>query len=139
MKRVVPILLLLVTGCGLSTLVDRRIERNSTEVYEIEKKRLAELAPAYDAERAAALRKLTTDAPVTATAVAESKSMADQTAAGRAYRQQEGLVEAAEYRLADASQRMGPPYGKTAREMQLARETDEDERLMAALKSEAGK
>jgi hypothetical protein len=108
-------------------------------VYEIEKKRLAELAPAYDAERVAALTKLTTDVPVTATSVAESKSIADQTAAGRAYRQQEGLVEAAEYRLADASQRMGPPYGKTAREMQLTRESDEDERLMAALKSQAAK
>jgi hypothetical protein len=139
MKRVVPILMLLFAGCGLSTLVDGRIERNSTEVYEIEKKRLAELAPAYDAERVGALRKLTADAPVTATSVAESKSIADQTAAGRAYRQQEGLVEASEYRLADASQRMGPPYGKTAREMQLARETEEDERLMAALKSQEAK
>jgi hypothetical protein len=139
MNRVVPILVLLIAGCGLSTLVDRRIERNSTEVYEIEKKQLGELAPAYDAERSAALRKLTADAPVTADAVAESKTIADQTAAGRAYRQQERLVEASEYRLADASQRMGPPYGRTAREMQLARETEEDERLMAALKSEPAK
>jgi hypothetical protein len=69
--------------------------------------------------------------------VEKSKTAADRTAAGVAYRKQEAAVEAAEFRLADASQRLGPPYGKTAKEMELARQTDEDERLIAALKGAA--
>jgi hypothetical protein len=137
MKRILLIMLLLVAGCR--TVLDKHIERNSSEVYEIEKHHLAELAPAYDAERLAALRTLSEVKPLSADAVAESKAIADKTAAGIAYRKQEAAVETAEVHLADASQRLGPPYGKTAKEMELGRQSDEDERLIAALKSVADK
>jgi hypothetical protein len=137
MKRILLILLLLVAGCR--SVFDKHIERSSSEVYEIEKHHLAELAPAYDAERLSALRTLSQVKPLSADGVAESKAIADKSAAGIAYRKQEAAVEAAEFRLADASQRLGPPYGRTAKEMELARQSDEDERLIVALKSVAGK
>jgi hypothetical protein len=131
-KSTLLILLLLAAGCR--SVLDEHIRRNSSEVYEIEKRQLAVLAPAYDAERLAAIKNLTVDKPLSADTVAESKTMADKTAAGIAYRKQEAALEAAEFRLADASQRLGPPYGRTAKEMELARQSDEDERLIAALK-----
>ena len=66
-------------------------------------------------------------------------SKTDKTPAGIAYRKQESQVEIAEYKLADASQRLGPPFGRTAKEMELARQADEDERLIAALKANVDK
>ena len=137
MKHILFITLMLAAGCRVGSVLDEHIERNATEIYEIQKKQLSELAPAYDAERLSALKDLTKDKPFTADMVAKSKTAADRTAAGVAYRKQEAAVEAAEFRLADASQRLGPPYGKTAKEMELARQTDEDERLIAALKGAA--
>jgi Tfp pilus assembly protein PilP len=137
MTRILLISLLAAAGCR--TVVDKHIERNSTEVYEIEKQRLAELAPAYDAERMTALQGLSQSKPFSADMIATSKSIADKTAAGLAYRRQEAQVEAAEFRLVDATQRLGPPYGKTAKEMELARQTDEDDRLISALKGAAAK
>jgi hypothetical protein len=137
MKRILLIALLAAAGCR--TVVDNHIERNSSEVYEIEKQRLAELAPAYDAERMTALEALSQNKPFSAEMIESSKSIADKTAAGVAYRRQEAQLEAAEYRLVDATQRLGPPYGKTAKEMELARQSDEDDRLIAALKGVAAK
>jgi hypothetical protein len=139
MYRLLFIAILLAEGCRVGSVLDEHIERNSTEVYEIQKQSLAELAPAYDAERLAALNNLSKDKPFAAEMVGNSKAIADRTSAGIAYRQQEAAVEAAEFRLADASQRLGPPFGRTAKEMELARQSDEDERLIAALKAAADK
>jgi hypothetical protein len=139
MKQLLLIALTLVAGCRVGAVLDERIERNATERYEAEKRHLAELAPAYDAERLAALKDLSADKPFSADMVENSKTVADRTTAGIAYRKQEAAVEAAEFKLADASQRLGPPYGRTAKEMELARQTDEDERLIKALKAGADK
>jgi hypothetical protein len=137
MKRILLITLLTAAGCR--TVIDNYIERNSSEVYQIEKQRLTELAPAYDAERLTALKALLQDKPFSPDMIEVSKSTAGSTAAGLAYRRQEAQVEAAEFKLADASQRLGPPFGRTAKEMELARQADDDERLIAALKAATDK
>jgi hypothetical protein len=139
MNRLFVIALLLVAGCRVGAMLDEHVERNASELYEIQKQRLAELAPAYDTERLIALRSLSKDNSVSADIIQRASAIADKTAAGVAYQKQATAVEIAEYKLADASQRLGPPFGRTAKEMELARQTDEDERLISALKAVADK
>jgi hypothetical protein len=125
---------LFVTGCKVGAVLDDRIAHNASERYDAEKRQLAQLAPAYDAERIKAIRELSKDQPPSSDMLEKAKRAADKTPAGIAYRKQESAVEVAEYKLADASQRLGPPFGRTAKEMELARQADEDERLIATLK-----
>ncbi len=139
MKRVLLIAIALAAGCKVGAVLDDRIAHNASVRYDAEKRQLAELAPTYDAERLKALQELTRDQPISADLLERAKAMADKSAAGVAYRKQESQVEIAEYKLADASQRLGPPFGRTAKEMELARQADEDERLIAALKSATDK
>jgi hypothetical protein len=139
MKRMLLIAIALATGCKVGAVLDDRIAHNASLRYDAEKHQLAELAPPYDAERLKALQELTKDQPFSADLLQQAKAIADKTPAGIAYRKQESQVEIAEYKLADASQRLGPPFGRTAKEMELARQADEDQRLIAALKAENDK
>jgi hypothetical protein len=129
----------LAAGCKVGAVLDDRIAHNASERCDAEKRQLAELAPPYDAERIKALQALTKDQPISPDLLEHAKSVADKTPAGIAYRKQETAVEIAEYKLANASQRLGPPFGRTAKEMELSRQADEDERLIAALKAENDK
>jgi hypothetical protein len=135
MKQLLLVAMMVAAGCKVGAVLDDRIEHNASERYEAEKRQLAELAPPYDAERLKALKELTSDQPISSDRLQHAKSIADKTPAGVAYRKQENEVEIAEYKLASASQRLGPPFGRTAKEMELARQAAEDDRLITALKA----
>jgi hypothetical protein len=139
MKLVLLTAIALVAGCKVGAVLDDRIAHNASDRYEAEKHQLAQLAPRYDAERLKALQDLTKDRPISPDLLEHAKAIADKSPAGIAYRKQENAVEIAEYKLANASQRLGPPFGRTAKEMELSRQADEDERLIAALKAETDK